>query len=135
MATRSLTLSLLAGVLSFSGCSPSLPLGEPELHQAYSGGVIVGAITRQPLTGQYVVLANGAPVPVTNFNDQQPALADSIDEDRLPDLIGAQAHLLAAGEERKERARQRVYDARPADVKFANYQTKRIYIGPRLAQP
>ena len=133
--TRHALVGLLLVMVVCSGCSSTLPLGEPQRYANYSAGVLVGGITRDPITGQYAVLADGAPLPISNFNDEHEPLADTIDEDELAQLIGAQAHQIAASEEQNERTRKNVFESRPPLVQFSRYHAQRIYIGPRLGQP
>jgi hypothetical protein len=133
--TRLALVGLLLVMVVCSGCSSTLPLGEPQEYANYSVGVLVGGITRDPVTGKYAVLADGAPLPIANFNDEHEPLADTIDEDDLAQLIGAQAHQIAASEEQNEQTRKSVFESRPPLVQFSGYRSQRLYIGPRLGQP
>jgi hypothetical protein len=109
-----------------------------QLHPAHElpwSSVEGVGITRDPVTGKYAVLADGAPLPIANFNDEHEPLADTIDEDDLAQLIGAQAHQIAASEEQNEQTRKSVFESRPPLVQFSGYRSQRLYIGPRLGQP
>lgn len=132
-----LSKALLIGlVTTIVGCSPTLPFGEPpEISEGYSSSVLVGTIIRDPLTGRYSVLADGAPLMVSAFNAEQPPLADTVDEEELSKLIGAQAQMIAReGELHEAQLAQVIKDLTTApDVR--GLPERYVFVGQKFGEP
>jgi len=136
MSKRLFEALSLGVILTLVGCSPTLPLGEPPaILEGYSSAVLVGTIVRDPMTGRYSVLADGAPLMVSAFNAEQPPLADTVDEEQLAQLIGAQAQLIARERELHEaQLAQVIKDLTTApDVRGLHEQY--VFVGQKFGRP